>query len=62
MARELWTIEFSLLRIYWVMPQDVVKLSASWKGKFSKSSNVETWGMIPHQPMWGLWRERNAQL
>ena len=61
-ARELWNMVFSLLRVFWVMPKDVVELLASWKGKFSKPRNGLIWNMVPHCFMWRIWRERNFQI
>ena len=61
-ARELWNMVFSLLRVFWVMPKDVVELLASWKGKFSKPRNGLIWNMVPHCFMWSIWRETNFQI
>lgn len=52
----------TLFGISWVMPKDVVELLASWPGKFRKHRDGVIWNMIPHCLMWGIWRERNAQI
>ena len=52
----------TLFGISWVIPKDVVELLASWPGKFRKRRDGVIWNMIPHCLMWGIWRERNAQI
>ena len=42
------------------MRKGVVKLLASWQGKFGRCSHVAIWSMIPRGLMWGIWWERNA--
>ena len=59
-ARELWTMVFSLFGVNWVMLKGIMELLASWKGNFNMGNNVGIWG-ISHCLMWGIWWEQNAQ-
>ena len=61
-ARELWRMVFTLFGVTWVMPKNVVELLASWPGKFRRHRNGVIRNMVPHCLMWGIWRERNAQI
>jgi hypothetical protein len=61
LARELWTMVFSLFGMYWVMPKRIVDVFASWKGRLGRHKNRHTWEVVPHCVMWSLWRERNAR-
>ena len=61
-AKELGSMVFTLFWVSWVMPKDVVELTASWPGKFRKHRNRVIWNLVPHRLMWGIWRERNAQI
>ena len=61
-ARVLGSMVFTLFAVSWVMPKDVVELTASWPGKFRKHRNGVIWNLVPHCLMWGIWRERNAQI
>ena len=61
LARELWTMVFSLFGMYWVMPKQIVDVFASWKGRLGRHKNRHTWEVVPHCVMWSLWRERNAR-
>ena len=45
---------------HWVMPRGVMKLLASWLGKFNRYRTTVIWSMIPYCLMWGIWRERKA--
>ena len=61
-ARVLGSMVFTLFGVSWVMPKDVFELTASWPGKFRKHRNGVIWNLVPHCLMWGIWRERNAQI
>ena len=61
-ARELGSMEVTLFEVSWVMPKDVVELTARWPGKFRKHRNGVIWNLVPHSLMQGIWRERNAQI
>ena len=37
-ARELWSMVFTLFRVIWVMPKHLVELFASWPGMFYNPS------------------------
>ena len=55
-------MEVTLFEVSWVMPKDVVELTARWPGKFRKHRNGVIWNLVPHSLMQGIWRERNAQI
>ena len=59
-ARELGSMEVTLFEVSWVMPKDVVELTARWPGKFRKHRNGVIWNLVPHCLMREIWREKNA--
>jgi hypothetical protein len=61
LARELWTMVFSLFGMYWVMSKRIVDVLASWKGRLGRHKNRYIWEAVPYCVMWCLWRERNAR-
>jgi hypothetical protein len=57
-ARTLWNSFFTRFGLYWVMPNTIKDLYASWwTGGHARSAIV--WKMIPLCIMWCIWRERN---
>ena len=61
-AREMWSMVFTLFGACWVMPSGVVELLTSWPGKFSRQRNGMIRNMIPHCLMWSIWWEGNTQV
>ena len=61
LARELWTMVFSLFGMHWVMSRRIVDVLACWKGRLGRHKNRIIRDAIPHCVMWCLWRERNAR-
>ncbi len=61
LARELWTMVFSLFGMQWVMLRRVVDVLACWKGRLGRHKNRIIRDAIPHSVLWCLWRERNAR-
>ena len=59
-AIELWSMEFGLFGIYWIMPNCAVQLLASWQGQLGHHQNIAIWKAIPHRLIWCIWREHNA--
>lgn len=58
-ALELWSMVFTLFGIHWAMSRGVVKLLASWQGRFGRCNNSVIWKVIPHYLMWCIWCKRN---
>ena len=50
-----------LFGVQWVMPQRVVDLLASWKGRYARHRNGDVWSVIPLCIMWIIWKEWNNQ-
>jgi hypothetical protein len=61
LAREIWTMVFSLFGMHWVMLRRIVDVLACWKGRLGRHKNRIIWDTIPHCVMWCVWRERNAR-
>ena len=59
-AIELWSMEFGLFGVYWVMPDSAVQLLASWQGQLGHHQNIAIWKAILRHLMWCIWREHNA--
>jgi hypothetical protein len=59
LARELWTMVFSLFGMHWVMPRRIVDVLACWQGRLGRHKNWVLWNAIPHCVLWCIWRERN---
>ena len=60
-AFELWSLEFCLFGLHWVMPHKVIELFESWQGKFRRHRNIDFWRLVPHCLMWCIWSKRNAR-
>lgn len=59
-ARELRSMFFSLLGVYWVMPALVLRMLDCWRGRFGSRSFGMKWRAAPLCLMWQIWR--NAML
>lgn len=59
-ARELWSMFFSLSGVYWVMPALVLEMLDCWRGQFGSRSFAIIWRAAPLCLMWQIWR--NAML
>lgn len=44
----------------WVLPNSLIILFASWKGKFGNTNSRDIWVVVPLYLMWCLWREGNS--
>lgn len=44
----------------WVLPNSLIILFASWKGKFGNTNSRDIWVVVPLYLMWCLWREVNS--
>ena len=54
-AYNLWTFVFSLFRVSWVMPKQVVDLLACWnRGVGGRCWAAVIWGVIPQCIMWTI--------
>ena len=60
-AFELWSLEFCLFGLHWVMPHKVIELFESWQGKFRRHRNIDFWRLVPHCLMWCIWSKRNGR-
>lgn len=38
---------FSLVGVYWVIPETSIKLLTGWKGKFGGQKSITVWNAIP---------------
>jgi hypothetical protein len=60
-ARELWSMVFTLFGVHWVMLKVVVECLASWQSRFGRISNSAIWNVIPHCLMWCISCEQSAR-
>lgn len=58
---KLWSANFQLFGIDWVMPRKVSDLLGSWRGQLGNRNVLNIWRLAPLYLMWCLWRERNAR-
>ena len=60
-ARELWSLVFSVFGVWWVLPCHVLELLTCWSVNFKRYKSAAIWELIPHCILWVIWRERNAR-
>lgn len=60
-ARELWTMIFSLFSVKWVIPRRLIKLLDCWRDQLESNLVLAAWRMSPLCVMWSIWREQNAR-
>ena len=59
-AYALWSDEFWMLGVYWVMPPTVTSLLCGWRSWFVKRSSG-IWNMVPSCLMWLVLKEHNSR-
>ena len=60
-ARDLWSLVFSIFGVWWVMPCHVLELLLCWSTGFKSYRSAHLWDLITHCVLWVIWREQNAQ-
>jgi hypothetical protein len=61
-AQVVWSYFYSLFRVEWVMPNNVLDLLSGWGTLLGRGRTIRIWKQVPLCVLWGLWRERNSRL
>jgi hypothetical protein len=59
-AKELWSLVFSMFSVHWLMPKTILELLFGWSNWFGKHGSYLVWNMVPLCLKWKIWRERNS--